>query len=193
MIEMTVHDVMVRVPKNEEVQWPGRRRDFRKFGSTMLVVLKEREGERMLPMFVGLGAGTALAMQLADVETPRPMTFDLMARLLEASANQIHQVAVTRLHEHTFYATVWIRAGDRLAEVDARPSDALNLALRVQAPILVAPEVLEQAGQSPDRVLPEMEAKYPGDDPSEETAMELRSFRTLPWEEGIGWSKPPKQ
>ncbi len=45
MIEMTVHDVMVRVPKNEEVQWPGRRRDFRKFGSTMLVVLKEREGD----------------------------------------------------------------------------------------------------------------------------------------------------
>ena len=88
---------------------------------------------------------------------------------------------------------MWIRAGDRLAEVDARPSVALNLALRVQAPIHVAPEVLEQAGQSPDRVLPEMEAKYPGDDPSEETAMELRSFRTLPWEEGIGWSKPPKQ
>jgi bifunctional DNase/RNase len=108
------------------------------------VLAKEVAGERILPIWVGLVEGNQLALQLANLSTPRPMTYDLMARLLKVAEIPVERVAVTNLRDNTFYATIWVRVGDRSHEVDARPSDALNLALRMNAPIFVAPELFQQ-------------------------------------------------
>jgi bifunctional DNase/RNase len=90
-------------------------------------------------------------MQLVGKETPRPMTFELVARLLVATGATVERVGVTRLAEDVFYGTVWLRTAEGLlAEIDARPSDALNLALRLNAPILVHEAVMEQEGVAPD-------------------------------------------
>lgn len=100
----------------------------------------------MLPIWVGPPEGDALALQLGGESMPRPMTADLMARLVEATGARIERVVVNSLREKTFYATIAVRAGDRVEEVDARPSDALNLAVRVGASIFVDPEVMDASG-----------------------------------------------
>lgn len=110
-----------------------------------------------------------MALHLAEVATPRPLTYDFMAKLLAAGALHIDKVAITALHQEVFYATLWVRAGNRVQEIDARPSDAINLALRVRAPIFVDPELLAQRSLTPEHTLPE----------AADTAMELRSFRAL--------------
>ncbi|HEV3479410.1 MAG TPA: bifunctional nuclease domain-containing protein [Gaiellaceae bacterium] len=107
-----------------------------------IVLLKEREGERVLPIWVGAPEGDALALQLGGEAMPRPLTADLMARLLEAVGAKVQRVVVSSLRDDTFYARVAVAAGGRTEEIDARPSDALNLATRIAAPIFVAEEVM---------------------------------------------------
>ena len=85
------------------------------------------------------------------------MTYELAARLLEAAHATIDRVAVSKLHDKVFYATLWVKSGDTVQEVDARPSDALNLALRTNAPIFVAPEVMEAQGVLPDKLEAKLE------------------------------------
>jgi RNA polymerase sigma factor (sigma-70 family) len=179
MVEVIVHDLMIYVPKDEALK---PLQEYQKRGSMVLILLKERQGERVLPMWVGLPEGNALALQLMAVQTPRPMTFELMVRLLDVGSLQVEKVGVTRLHDKILYATLWVRVGNQVHEVDARPSDAINLALRMQAPIFVEPTVLAQAGLPPDRVLPEMQARYQAMDnrPPEDVEMEPRSFRCFP-------------
>jgi RNA polymerase sigma factor (sigma-70 family) len=142
MIEMTVHDLIVRVPKGEVAKWTGPQ-DY-KLGQQFIVLLKESAGERILPIWVGSFEANSLVLQLSEISTPRPMTYDLMARLLKVAEIPVERVAVTNLRDNTYYATIWVRIGDRLHEVDARPSDALSLALRLKAPIFVTPEAFEQ-------------------------------------------------
>jgi hypothetical protein len=103
-----------------------------------------------------------------------------MVKLLEVSALHVDKVAITKLLNSVFYATLWVRAGAHGHEVDARPSDAINLALRLRVPIFVDPAVFARASLSPESVRSEAEAQYQsimhtGDDPE----MELRSFRSL--------------
>jgi RNA polymerase sigma factor (sigma-70 family) len=141
MVEVTVHDVLVRLLSREADGETPRLADER----VRIVLLKERDGDRVLPIWIGPPEGDALALQLGGEAMPRPMTADLMARLLEASGASIGAVSVSSLREETFYATVSVHAGGESTEVDARPSDALNLALRVGAPIYVEPGVMEQA------------------------------------------------
>lgn len=86
-------------------------------------------------------------MELTGYATPRPMTHDLMARLLEAADAQLERVHVASLREEVFYAVVKLRRGDEGREVDARPSDAIALALRTRAPIYATDEVLYKAGK----------------------------------------------
>jgi bifunctional DNase/RNase len=107
------------------------------------------------------------------------MTQELMARLVEVSQIQVAKVAITQLHETTFYATLWVHAGDHLHEVDARPSDALSLALRVQAPIFVAAELFEQQSLAPARTLPEMAQRSQELDPPGDGEIEWRSLHAL--------------
>jgi RNA polymerase sigma factor (sigma-70 family) len=182
MVAVTVHDVMVHVAKDDvgkpekSLQW----HTLKKHGTMMVVLLKEHEGERILPIWVGLGEGSALALHLAEVPTPRPMTYELMAKLLEVGALFIEKVAVTRLHEEVFYAALWVRAGTRMYEIDARPSDAINLALRLRVPIFVNSEVFARCSLTPEHVLSEAEAQYQSaTHTGADTEMALRSFRAL--------------
>jgi RNA polymerase sigma factor (sigma-70 family) len=143
MVEVTVDDIIVRAPKGAVATWTGPQ-DY-KLDPVYVVLLKERAGERILPIWVGRFEAGALALQLRAISTPRPMTHDLTARLLEVAAARVEQVTVTSLHENTFYATIRVRAGERVHDVDARPSDALTLAQRMNAPIFVAPELFAHA------------------------------------------------
>jgi hypothetical protein len=92
MVGVAVHDVLLWVPSEEETQLP---RDARKLGPLAIIVLKEQQGEYLFPIFVGLPEGFAIIQPLAGVLPPRPMTHDLIARLLEASGNQVEKVAIT--------------------------------------------------------------------------------------------------
>jgi RNA polymerase sigma factor (sigma-70 family) len=109
-----------------------------------VAVLGDEEGERHLPIFMGAAEGTALALQLEGVQPPRPMTYAFAASLVSALGGTLEEVRITRLHESTFYAIAVVNGPNGRKEVDARPSDALNLALTLDAPIRVDPSVLEE-------------------------------------------------
>jgi bifunctional DNase/RNase len=143
MVEVMVDDIIVRAPKGAVATWAGPQ-DYN-LDPRCVVLLKERAAGRILPMWVGRFEASALALQLRAVSTRRPMTHDLTARLLEVVGARVEQVTVTSLHENTFYATIGVRVGGRVHDVDARPSDAITLALRMNAPILVAPELFAHA------------------------------------------------
>lgn len=143
MIDVVVEDVVVRMS--------GENGDVEEIvGDKRIVLLKEQGGERRLPIWVGSPEGDALALQLGGEAMPRPMTPDLLAKVLEAAGATVQRVAVNSLREETFYATIVLATGDGTKEVDARPSDALNLALRVSAPIYVADDVMEKSAFTGD-------------------------------------------
>jgi RNA polymerase sigma factor (sigma-70 family) len=192
MIEVIVHDVMLRAPKDDpDVEWfpgPGKKH---KLGFTRVMLLKERTGERILPIWVGPTEGNTIVMLLTGVSTPRPMTLELTTKLLDLGEMKVQKIAITRLHKDTYFATMWLQVRDRISEVDARPSDAVALALRTNAPIFVAPDLLEvnQAVDPANAVLKkldEMTQKFAEKNlvspfyPPEETEMEWRSFRSIP-------------
>ena len=187
MIEVTVDDVVVRSPKNEEVKWLAEGKDY-KLGFTRVILLKERAGNRVLPIWVGAGEGDIIAMLLANIAVVRPTPWDLTARLLEVGEMKIEKVAVIALRGITFIATMWINAHGKISEVDARPSDAVTLALRAGVSIFVTPEAFEQAAPyvlTVDREVPELEAIHQkliaeGKAESDATEMEWRSVRSLP-------------
>jgi uncharacterized protein len=107
------------------------------------LLLKERDGARAVPIVVGVPEAEAVAVQLQGHTTPRPLSYDLMRRLLEAGGLRVQQAAVTRLEADTYYATVTLQTpAGRTVELDARPSDAVNLALRTEAPLYVAAGLL---------------------------------------------------
>jgi len=128
-------------------------------GLQRVVLLKEKNGERILPIWIGPHEGDMLKLQLVEKSAPRPLTYDLMVRLLDLAHVTVERVAVSRLHEEVFYATLWVRVEGKTHEVDARPSDALNLALRAKAPIFVAAEVMDAQAIQPN----ELPAKLKGD------------------------------
>jgi RNA polymerase sigma factor (sigma-70 family) len=107
-----------------------------------IVVLQERNGTRRLPMYTGSAEAIALACSLDAVEMPRPMTYQLAANLLTAAGSRLTEVRITRLVEGVFYAVVVVEAAGGAVEVDARPSDALNLAVLSGAPVRVDAAVL---------------------------------------------------
>ena len=138
MIEVVVDDVVARTAAVENGGEP------QVVGDTRIVLLKEKDGERVLPIWVGRPEGDALALELGGEATPRPMTADLMAKLIDAAGARVESVAVSSLREETFYGTIRLVTDAGSKEVDARPSDALNLAVRVRAPILVDAAVMDE-------------------------------------------------
>lgn len=120
--------------------------------SHRIVLLKEAAGERILPIWIGRFEADAIVLKLKNRSLKRPITHDLFATLLGLSGAAVAQVAVSRLHETIFYSTLSVRLGQNgeVAEVDCRPSDALGLAVRLDAPIVVAPEVMAQQAVLPD-------------------------------------------
>jgi bifunctional DNase/RNase len=120
------------------------------------LVLREADGEgRILPIFIGGPEATAIAFALEEVETPRPMTHDLMNDLLDELGAQVERIVVTELRESTFFAEIVIRLGTEVRSVSARPSDAVALAVRSGAPVYAEEGVLEAAGRTAGEDVPE--------------------------------------
>jgi uncharacterized protein len=115
-----------------------------------VIMLREADGPRVLPIWIGAFEGDAIAMALQGRTPDRPMTHDMAVRLLETLGAQVQRVVVNKIAETTFYAEIMLAEGDKIYQIDARPSDAIALAVRIGTPIFVAPSVIDQAGVVPD-------------------------------------------
>ena len=136
MVKVTIADVV----KQERPDETGH-------SHTMyVVVLKDEDGQRALPIWVGPFEGQSIAMGLSEFTTQRPLTFSFFVSLLQAINARVEEVRIETLKDTTFYATVKIRCGKVVSEVDARPSDAMSLAVLTGSPIFVAEDVLGSAG-----------------------------------------------
>ena len=117
--------------------------------SEQVIVLKEQEGSRYLPVVIGMAEVNAIKLKLSGIEPPRPLTHDLLLRSIEGLGARLKEIHIDKLEQNTFYAKlVLTRNGAGEVKVDARPSDSVALALRAGAPIYVAEEVMDQAGVS---------------------------------------------
>ena len=110
-----------------------------------IVVLKDEDEKFFLPIWVGIFEANAIALQLENVTTPRPMTHDLLRNMIAELDGRVTRVVINDLRDSTFFAQIRVISGQRTLELDARPSDAIALALRTEAPIFVAQSVLDQA------------------------------------------------
>ena len=114
-----------------------------------VIVLKEREGNRVLPIIIGISEVTAIKMKISGVQPPRPLTHDLLATTITQLGGKLMRVVINKLEFNTFFATLVIETHTHeTEEVDARPSDSIALALRAEAPIFVADDVLNQVASS---------------------------------------------
>ena len=113
-----------------------------------IVILKDVNGDSVLPIWVGIYEANASALEIEKVSTPRPMTHDLIKNLLTGLDTRVHKVVVNELREDTFYAVIWLERDGRIISVDSRPSDALAIALRLDCPIFVEDEVLKSSKQA---------------------------------------------
>jgi uncharacterized protein len=113
-----------------------------------IVVLKDLNGNTILPIWVGIYEANAIALEIEKVSTPRPMTHDLIKTLLLGLGTGIRKVVVSELKDDTFYAVIWLDKDGDLISVDSRPSDALALALRLDCPIYVDESVLKSSKRS---------------------------------------------
>lgn len=129
MLELSLVGVRVELPSNQPI-----------------VLLKEVDGERYLPIWIGAVEATAIAFALQGIETPRPMTHDLLKDILTSTEVSVDRVLINDLVDSTFYATIRMGRDGKAIEVSSRPSDAIALAVRINAPIYADESVLEQAG-----------------------------------------------
>jgi len=131
MIRLSLVGVRVEVPTNQPI-----------------VLLREEEGERYLPIFIGPPEATAIVYALQGMDTPRPMTHDLFKTVLDDMAMRLEQVLITELHDGTFFAEIELGGSGEKRRISSRPSDAIALAVRYadQVPILAAEDVLDEAG-----------------------------------------------
>jgi uncharacterized protein len=127
-IEMTIKGLMVDPVTN-----------------TPIVVLRDAEGQKVLPIWVGVFEANAIAVQIENVPTPRPMTHDLLKNVIYDLHATVERIVVTDLKENTFFALIHLTVGGERVVIDARPSDAIALALRASAPIFVEERVIEQS------------------------------------------------
>ena len=129
MVELSLVGVRVELPSNQPI-----------------VLLKETQGERYLPIWIGAVEATAIAFALQGIQTPRPMTHDLMRDILRETDIEVERILISELVDQTFFALIRMSLDGKSAEVSSRPSDAIALAVRINAPIFAAEEVLDQAG-----------------------------------------------
>jgi len=128
LIEMTIKGLMVDPVTNMPI-----------------VILRDEAGQRVLPIWVGIFEANAIALQIENIEMSRPMTHDLLRNVIGDLKAEVARVVVCDLKENTFYAMIHLLVGGEMLAIDARPSDAIALALRVKAPILVEEAVIESA------------------------------------------------
>lgn len=139
-----------------------------------VVILKDPKSEAVLPIWVGLYEANAIALEVEKSTTPRPLTHDLLRNAIVGLNAQVQRVVVSELRGDTFYAVIWMEQNGEIVALDARPSDALALALRSDCPIYVAEEVLQAA-----KVLP----NAPESQPSEQ---EMRRWLESLGDEDLG-------
>ena len=114
-----------------------------------VVVLKERGGNRFLPIIIGISEVTAIKMKISGIQPPRPLTHDLLKDTIAQLGATLQRIVITKLEFNTFFAKLILQTKEgQLREVDARPSDCIAVALRADAPIFVAEEVLQQVASS---------------------------------------------
>lgn len=177
MMEMRLADVLVRLDEGEKVVADQR-----------IVLLEDEECGRVLPIWIGAAEGNALAVKLHGEATPRPMTSDLLAQLVQLFGARVERVVVTRLHEKTFYASIVLGVDGSTEELDARPSDAMNLALRTTAPIFVAEDVLDDAAVTRDA----LDAKLEEDAGLGDVELAPGEWRSLSAELVRSFHRPPQ-
>lgn len=116
-----------------------------------VVVLKEHEGNRFLPIIIGISEVTAIKMKISGIEPPRPLTHDLLKDVIAQMGATLQCVVITKLEFNTFFASLVLQTKEgKIKEIDARPSDSIAVALRADAPIYVAEAVLKQVASSYD-------------------------------------------
>jgi bifunctional DNase/RNase len=113
--------------------------------SMPIIVLKDVASETVMPIWVGIFEANAIAIEIEKVAVPRPMTHDLTRNLMRHLNARLERVVISELNDDTFFATLWLRQGDEPLAIDARPSDAIALALRADCPIYVTEEVMQAA------------------------------------------------
>jgi uncharacterized protein len=149
MIELQLVGVRVELPTNQPI-----------------VLLKEREGERYLPIWIGAVEATAIALGMQGIETARPMTHDLMRDLLTGLGVTVQRIVITELREGTFYAEIQMSSNGDSVSVSSRPSDALALAVRMNLDIYANEDVIEEASIA-----------VKDDEDEEEVQKEVQKFR----------------
>jgi hypothetical protein len=110
-----------------------------------IVILRDLQSQLFLPIWIGVFEANAIALKIEGVETPRPMTHDLLRLVLEQLGASVEKVVISDLRESTFFASIHVQQNGKSVTIDARPSDAIALALRVEAPIFVLQAVLDKA------------------------------------------------
>lgn len=110
-----------------------------------IVILSDMEGQRILPIWVGFFEANAIALQMENVSTPRPMTHDLLKNIIAGLNASVKKILVNNLSDNTFYALIFLEMGGETVAIDSRPSDAIALALRMKSPIFVDEEVIHKA------------------------------------------------
>jgi len=161
MIEMTIDSIRVSVVNSQRV-----------------VILKENDAERYLPIWIGPAEADAIAIKLQEVVVPRPLTHDLLSSVISTLGAKVNFILVNDLQNDTFYARIIVSVDGKEIEVDSRPSDAIALAVRVKVPIYATEEVLEKAGiifdQETGKPIPSAQASL--GDKKEVTEDELRKL-----------------
>ena len=179
MIEVAVDSIRVHMPTGQHV-----------------VILKEKNADRYLPIWIGPFEANAIALKITGVKPDRPITHDLMASTMSELGIGIARIVVSSLSDEVFYARIHMRQDGREIDVDARPSDAIALAVRLECPIFVAEEVFEKAGVIPEKDEEETGAQSGTELDEERLAIFRHLVNTeldlpdLPDEPGTGKTKP---
>ena len=159
MVEMTIESIRVSLMNYQRV-----------------VILKEKESDRYLPIWIGPAEADAIAVRLQDVQVARPLTHDLLRSVIEQLGGSIDHILVNDLSNDTFFAKIILQVDGRSVEIDARPSDAIALAVRAQVPIFADESVLEKAGVRLDEESGTIEGVGDTDETKEASPEELEKL-----------------
>lgn len=157
---------------------------------TPVVILQEVEGERMLPIWIGAGEASAIAMELAGMKFSRPLTHDLAASLIRGLGGALQRVIITRVQDNTYYAELVIQRGSDVFSIDARPSDSIAIALRLQARLFTNDDLLSATAiqiESAEEGEPQPE---PEESNPQMTAEELQAYLRKLKPEDLGRFNP---
>ena len=110
-----------------------------------VVMLREVDGERSFPIVIGIFEATSIDRRVKGIQSPRPLTHDLLASIIDSLGGELQDIFISELSEHTYFAKLRIRKEGEIIEIDCRPSDAIALAVTAKVPIFVAEEVIEEA------------------------------------------------